>query len=111
MTVAHKRKEASFLKSVAEIVSEEISNANISYTTVTDVKLSGDGSHLNVYVTFLHNKDRSMEYLLKTSGFVRKRLATSSRLRKVPEIHFKHDGSSDEGDRIDFLLREIASSK
>ncbi len=106
-SVANKRKETAFLKSVSEIIGEEIVNANISSTTVTSVKLSNDGSHLNVYVTFLRNKDRSMEYLLKTSGFVRKRLASSSRLRKVPEIHFKHDASQEEGARIDRLLQEI----
>ena len=111
MTVAHKRKEAAFLKSVSQIVSEEITNVNISYTTVTDVKLTRDGSHLNVYVTFLHNKDKSMENLLKTSGFVRKRLSAASRLRMVPEIHFKHDGATEEGNRIDQLLKEISTKK
>ncbi len=110
-SVANKRKETAFLKSVSEIVSEEISNVNISSTTVTSVKLSNDGSHLNVYVTFYKNKDRSMENLLKTSGFVRKRLASSSRLRKVPEIHFKHDASLEEGNRIDKILAEINSEK
>jgi len=51
-SVSHQRKETQFFKAVADIVGNEITNVNISYTTVTGVKLSNDGSHLNVYVSF-----------------------------------------------------------
>lgn len=109
--INHQRKETAFFKSVAEIVTEEITNSNISYTTVTGVKLSNDSSHLNVYVTFESNKEKSMEALQRTSGFVRKRLAQSSNSRKVPEIHFKHDESFEQGKRIDDILEKIKNNE
>lgn len=105
--INHQRKETAYFKSVSKIIGEEITNSNISYVTVTSVKLSNDSSHLNIYVTFESNKLKSMEALQKTSGFIRKRLAQSSNFRKVPEVHFKFDESFEKGKRIDEILEKI----
>ena len=109
--INHQRKETSYFKSVSQIIGEEITNSNISYVTVTSVKLSNDSSHLNVYVRFESNKSKSMEALQKTSGFVRKRLAQSSNFRKVPMIHFEFDDSFEKGQRIDEILKNINNKK
>ncbi|WKX02538.1 30S ribosome-binding factor RbfA [Candidatus Mycoplasma mahonii] len=107
MSIVHNKKEARYLRSVSEIIANEVTNVNISDTTVTGVKLSNDDSHLNVYVVFSTNKERSMKYLNKSKSFVRKRLAQGSRQRRVPDIHFLHDESQEKGSKIDQLLQEI----
>ena len=110
-SINHKRKETSYFKSVSEIIGEEITNSNISYVTVTGVKLSNDSSHLNIFVRFESNHKKSMEALKKTSGFIRKRLAQSSNFRKVPEIHFEFDDSFEKGQKIDEILKQINNKK
>ncbi len=105
--VTHQKKEKMFLRAVSQIISEEITNVNVSYTTVTDVKLSRDGSHLNVYLTFESNKERSMENLQKARGFIRTEVAKRIQMRKTPEIHLKHDESMVIGTRINQILEEI----
>jgi len=111
VSIQHKRKEASYLRAVSDIVLEEITNANVSLPTVTGVKLSNDGSHLNVYVTFSKNKEKSLEALIGTEGFVRSRLATIKVQRMVPAVHFKLDESADKGQRINTILEEIKNER
>ncbi|NQZ29184.1 MAG: 30S ribosome-binding factor RbfA [Mycoplasmatales bacterium] len=106
-TVTHQKKEKMFLRAVSQIISEEITNVNVSYTTVTDVKLSRDGSHLNVYLTFENNKERSMEHLRKATGFIRTQVSKRIHMRKTPEIHLKHDESLAVGTRINEILNSI----
>ncbi len=110
-SVNHQKKEKMFLRAVSQIVTEEINNSNVSYPTVTDVKLSTDGSHLNVYLTFENNKERSLEAIQASRGFVRSTLSKRVKLRKLPEIHFKADSSSITGNRIDEILKQIKEGK
>ncbi|CAM9117720.1 30S ribosome-binding factor RbfA [Mycoplasma marinum] len=110
-TVTHQKKEKMFLRAVSQIISEEIKNVNVSYSTVTDVKLSRDGSHLNVYLTFESSKERSLESLQKARGFIRTQLSKRVSLRKVPEIHLKHDSSMETGKRIDEILENIKNNE
>lgn len=107
MSVVHDRKEAALHRAVSQIVSEEITNSNVSYPTVTGVKLTPDGSHLTVYLTFESNPQKSLEAIQAARGFVRSKLAHIPNMRKAPEVHFKIDESIERGKRIDDILREI----
>ncbi len=110
-SVNHLKKEKMFHRAVSLIISEEIKNVNISHTTVTDVKLSGDGSHLKIFVSFENHEERSLENLRKTKGFVRTSLSKRINLRKIPELHFEKDESIKSGKRIDEILNEIKNQK
>ena len=107
MSIQHKRKESLFFKHISQIISEDITNSNISYTTVTDVSLSNDGSVLKVYVTFEKNIQKSLENLKKTSGFIKKQLSKTSISRKIPEIVFKIDDTFEKANKIEQILKEI----
>jgi ribosome-binding factor A len=109
--VAHQRKEKACLQAVSQIVTEEITNSNISLTTVTMVKLSGDLSHLKIYVSFERNKARSLENLQNASGFVRSQLASRLPYRKVPQLHFIIDDSFEKGNKIEAILKKIRDQK
>lgn len=111
MSVIHKRKEKQFLIAVSHIIANELTNANISYPTVTSVKLSRDSSHLTVYVTFMNNPDRSLEALNNSKGVVKKLIAASVQQRRVPDVVFAIDTATDDGNRIDQILKEIRDKK
>lgn len=107
MSVQHDRKESMFFRAVSQIVSEEITNSNVSYPTVTGVKLTPDGSHLTVFLSFESNPQKSLDAIQNARGFVRSKLAHIPNIRKAPEVHFKIDESIERGKRIDEILKEI----
>ena len=106
-SIQTKRRESMYFRAVAQIISEKVTNANISYTTVTSVKLSNDGSVLTVYVSFDSNKERSLENLRRASGFVRSELARLGNQRIVPNVVFKNDDTQESASRIEEILRNI----
>lgn len=107
MSIIHKRRESMYFKAIAEIIHDKVTNANISYTTVTDVKLSNDGSQLVVYVTFEGSKEKSLEGLNNAKGFIRSELARYGNQRIVPNVVFKYDKTADTATRIDEILAQI----
>ena len=111
MSIQHKRKEANLFMAVSQIISSEITNANISYPTVTGVKLSTDGSHLFVYLSFESRPEKSLAALKNTIGFIKTRLSKMQGLRKVPELDLKLDKAISEGKKIDEILKKIKSEK
>ena len=106
--INHKRKTSQYFRIVSQIITEEITNSNLSYPTVTDVWLSKDGSHLKIYVNFDHQSQKSLNLLKNLSGFVRRRIAQSNLSRKVPELEFELDNSYEEGCRIEKILKKIS---
>ena len=106
-TVVHKKKESNYLRSVADIISFDVTNSSISHVTVTGVRLTRDSSHLYVYVTFEGSERKSLETLNSIKGFIRSRLASGSRQRKVPQLHFELDKTFQEGKRIDDILASL----
>ena len=107
MSIQNKRRESMYFKAVAEIIADKVTNSNLEYTTVTEVKLSNDGSVLTVYVTFEKNKEKSLQALKNAKGFIRKELGRYGNQRIVPSIVFKYDEISDSGRRIDEILAAI----
>lgn len=82
-----------------------------AFITVTKVHASPDLSLAKVYVSFLAAKDA--EHQLQRIDFlkkdIRKQLGNriSHQVRKVPELVFYHDDSSEYASRIDNLLSNL----
>lgn len=109
-SIQHKRRESILFQEISKILFKKIENANISYVTVTDVKLSNDQSILKVYVTFENNALRSFEYLNNTKGFVRSQIAKIKILKKVPEIVFKFDRTQEKARKIEEIIKKIKNN-
>ena len=107
MSIQNKRKEKIYFKVVAETLTNKVKNSNISFITVTDVKLSNDGSFLTIYVMFEDNKEKSFENLLKIKPFVRREIGRLSKQRIVPKIIFKYDETIESARRIEKILKNI----
>jgi len=76
--------------------------------TITEVRVSADLRHAQVYVMPLGGRDTEqvMAGLNRCAGYLRGQIAHSVILKYFPRLHFRIDESYDEADRIEALLRD-----
>lgn len=105
--IQKRKKESNYLIWISKIINEDVKNVNICYPTVVDVKLSNDGSHLKIYMTFDKNEQKSLDALNATKGFIRTELSKYESGRKVPSLIFVIDEVAKKSLKIDQLLEQI----
>ena len=80
-----------------------------SFITVTVVRVSQDLSFARVYLSFLavKDKDQLLEYIRSQKYIVRRLLSKSigKNMRKIPDLNFYLDDSSEYAQEIDQLLK------
>ena len=82
---------------------------------ITDVEISRDLTVGKIYVTFVDDRDQKqidqgIEALNGASGYLRKLLANSIKLRIVPRLTFYYDESGRRGQHLSALI-DLAISK
>jgi ribosome-binding factor A len=81
----------------------------VGFITVTGAKMSPDLREVVVYLS-VHGdeavKTKTMAGLAAAAGYIQREAARHLRLRVVPHMRFEWDGSIEEGDKIERLLRE-----
>lgn len=93
---------------IADILMRKIKDPRIGFVTVTDVDVSDDLKNAKVFVSIYgDNKEETLKGLKSAAPFVRVELGRRMRLRVVPEILFRFDGTVEQGAHIMELLREI----
>ncbi|AIA29202.1 ribosome-binding factor A [Mycoplasmopsis californica] len=105
------RKESQLKTMIAQIVTTELTNANIINPTVVDCELSADSSHAKIFVTFSEKQQEGLEAIRNASGYIRKSIAHSLDWRKVPELHFELDTVIDGAMKIEKILEQIKNEK
>ncbi len=103
------RVSAQLRRELGTLVREAVAEHGLPSVSVSDVEVTRDMAHANVFVTALQ-AERSEEAVLGLKAVaheVRYRLAQSVKMRHVPELHFHYDDSVDRGERIDNLLRDL----
>ncbi|VEU60100.1 Ribosome-binding factor A (plasmid) [Mesomycoplasma conjunctivae] len=105
------RRESQIRTLLAEIITNDLTNTNIINPTLVDCELSGDLSHVKIYMSFSENEKRGLEALQNASGYIRTILAKSLNWRKVPELHFYIDEVSKKCLSIDRILYDIKDEK
>ncbi|MGZ9413190.1 30S ribosome-binding factor RbfA [Mycoplasma sp. 480] len=106
-SITLRKKESHYFLLVSKIISEEITNANIIGATVNDVKLSNDGSHLKIYLSFIKSPQKGLEAINNAKGFIRTQLSKIVNSRTVPQLHFFLDEVLDNAQRIEEILAKI----
>jgi ribosome-binding factor A len=94
---------------VAGMITAELKDPRIGFTTVTRVELSHDLYHARVWVSVLGDEaaqQRTLEGLSSAAGYVRHEVSHRLRLRRVPELIFVLDRGPEEASRIEALLRD-----
>jgi len=93
---------------IADILMRKIKDPRIGFVTVTDVDLADDLRNAKVFVSIYgDNKDDTLKGLTSAAPFIRAELGKRMRMRFIPEILFRFDGTVEQGAHIMELLHEI----
>lgn len=115
MRIRPERVAETIKREMAEILANRLRDPRLGgMISVTDVEVTQDLSLARVFVSVLAPddvRDRALEALTHSAGFVRHELAPRLGLREVPEIRFLLDSSIQRGARVEELLRRIASGE
>ena len=99
-------------ETVSSILSRGLNDPRIGFVTIIAVEVIDDLSLARIYFTVIGDDDakkNSEAGLNSAKGFIRKELGRVLTIRHIPELIFKYDHSQEYGNRIDTILREIAS--
>ncbi len=97
---------------MSHILQHELKDPRVGFVTVTGVDVTGDLQQATVYISVMGDKndlEGTLEGLEKAKGFIRTEIGRRIRLRHTPEILFKVDESTEYGNRIEKLLKEVKS--
>ena len=97
---------------VSSLLSRGLNDPRIGFVTIIAVEVIDDLSLARIYFTVIGDDDakKSSEAGLNSAkGFIRKELGRVLTIRHIPELIFKYDHSQEYGNRIDTILREIAT--
>jgi ribosome-binding factor A len=98
---------------ISGIIAKEISDPRVGFVTVTEVDVTQDLSHATVWVSVIGDeaqRELSLRTLGRAMPFVRHRLG-QLRIRKVPELHLRHDDSVERGTRVLRLIDEVGAGE
>lgn len=90
----------------------ELKDPRIGFVTITDVETSPDLSQAQVFYTSFEDDDperaaATAEGLASAAPLLRHEIGDRLRIRRIPDLHFRHDPAPAEGRRIEDLLRRI----
>lgn len=103
------RVSAQLRRELGALVHEAVREYGLPSVSVSDVEVTRDMAHAQVYVTALlpERSSDAIKGLKELSRELRMELARRVKMRHVPELHFHYDDSVDRGERIDQLLRDL----
>ena len=82
------------------------------FIVVTAVDTSADLRHAKVFVSCMlseEEKQKTLKVLTSASGFFRKELTSSLKMRRMPELSFHWDNSIEHGDHLLRLIDQVSS--
>ena len=115
--MAYKRADrvnALLQRELGTLISEELRDPRIAFTTVTAVEVTDDLRSARVHVSILGDEDAAkstMAGLEDAKKFLRHQIGERTDLRFVPELTFVPDRSAERAVRIAGLLREARERK
>ena len=100
---------------VAVLIRDEVRDPRLGMVNITDVEISRDLAYGKIFVTFVEERDQqqideAMAALNGASGYLRKLLAASIKLRITPKLTFIFDESGRRGQHLSALI-DLAISK
>lgn len=107
------RMREEFKREASDIL-RKMKDPRIGFVSVTDVELSRDLRHAKIFVSIFgddEEKATTLTALERAQGFVRSELGQRIRMRHTPEVTFRLDDSIERGDRINRLLRSVATEE
>ena len=101
---------------LAVLIRDEVLDPRVGMVSVTDVDVSRDLAYAKIHVTFVgdHSQkeiDEAMAALNGASGYLRKLLAGSIKLRITPKLTFLFDESGRRGQHLSALIDYAISTQ
>lgn len=99
-------------RELAQVIQQEIKDPEIGFISVSDVEVTRDLAHAKVFITVFESEKAAatLAALQRMAGYLRHRLSQEMRMRSVPELHFHHDASVENGLRMDGLINAAVAS-
>ncbi len=99
-------------ETVSSLLSRGLNDPRIGFITITAVEVVDDLSVARIYFTVIGDekaKKDSTTGLNSAKGYIRRELGRVLTIRHIPELIFNYDHSLDYGNRIDTILKKIAT--
>jgi|1185.fasta_scaffold953759_1 ribosome-binding factor A len=94
---------------ISGIVRREVDDPRIGFVTITDVEVTPDLRHANVWVSIIgsaEERTKALRALGHAMPYVRGRLG-KLRLKRIPDLHVKEDDSAERGTRVLKILDDL----
>lgn len=115
MRIRPERVAETIKREMAGIIADKLRDPRLSgMISVTEVEVTPDLSVARIFVSMLapeEARQKALEALTHSAGFVRHELAPRLGLREMPEIRFLLDTSIERGARVEELLRRLAAGE
>ncbi|MBI3325421.1 MAG: 30S ribosome-binding factor RbfA [Nitrospinae bacterium] len=98
------------LTEISGVVVRDLKDPRIGFVTFMRVRVSDDLRYAKVFVSMLgteQEKARTLQGLTSATGFIRRHLGRTLRLRYTPELTFLMDESMEHGAKIAQLLHHL----
>src|SRR5262245_26127600 len=97
---------------LAEVVASRVRDPRLATLTLIEVKPAPDLSFARVFYRCADDcRDDAAQALRKATPFLRRCLAETLSLRRVPELDFRFDPTLDSAARVDAILGELAAKR
>lgn len=96
-------------KILGTLISQELKDPRLGFTTVTRVEITQDLHHAKVFVSIIgdrHVARQTMDALDHAKGFLRGELGQEIKLRHTPELQFVEDRTTERAINLAKTLRE-----
>ena len=101
--------ESLLKEEISLIFLHEMSDKNLGFVTITNVKVSPDLKIAKVYLSVLEKEKRELilDIVENSNKFIRSELAKRIRLKFTPELKFFLDDTLDYVEKIEGLIKKI----
>ena len=106
--------EETLRRILAEALTTRIDDPRVGFVTVSEVRLNRDRTQAQVFYTVLGDevaRATSLRGLKHAKGHLRQIIGDQTRLRQVPDLHFRYDESLDRSFYIESILDGIAKER
>lgn len=97
-------------KEISYELQRNVKDPRIGFVTITDVKMHDDLQTATIYFTVLgddSDKQQAIEGLNSATGYIRRLVSKSIRLKTAPQIIFVYDDITQKQKKIDDILNKI----
>ena len=94
---------------ISLIFLHKLSNLNLGFVTITNVRVSPDLKIAKIYISVFEKEKRQLvlDKIEDRKGFIRSELAHRIRIKFIPELKFFIDDTLDYVEKIEGLLKKI----